>query len=121
MSRRAIEPGDVASPCIEVCVLDVAGRVCTGCYRTVGEIAAWGNLSNAQRARVIAALAARRDGLGAPPPAAGTIVRCTDCGAPFGCGAMEPHNACWCTKYPPVAPRAGVASCLCPRCLAAAN
>ncbi len=33
----------VQSPCIKVCVLD-ASRVCTGCGRTLDEIAAWSRL-----------------------------------------------------------------------------
>ena len=50
----------VASPCVSVCVLDPGGSgVCTGCGRSLDEIAAWVQLSNAQRREVIARLPAR--------------------------------------------------------------
>ena len=56
----------VASPCISVCVLDPTGSgVCTGCGRSLDEIAAWVDLSNAQRRAVIARLPARLEALGA--------------------------------------------------------
>jgi len=46
-----------ASPCINVCVLD-AGRRCTGCGRTIDEIAGWGRMSPSERWAVIARLEA---------------------------------------------------------------
>jgi predicted Fe-S protein YdhL (DUF1289 family) len=56
----------VASPCISVCVLDPGGSgVCTGCGRSLDEIAAWVQLSNAHRRAVIARLPARLAALGA--------------------------------------------------------
>ena len=39
------------SPCMNVCVLD-ADRCCTGCGRTVGEIARWGEFVRTAGARV---------------------------------------------------------------------
>ena len=44
-----------ASPCINVCVLD-ASRTCTGCRRTIDEIARWGRMSAAEQWQVIARL-----------------------------------------------------------------
>ena len=44
-----------ASPCMNVCVLDAA-RVCTGCGRTLDEIARWGRMSAAEQWAVIARL-----------------------------------------------------------------
>jgi predicted Fe-S protein YdhL (DUF1289 family) len=38
--------------------------VCTGCCRTLDEIASWSELAEAERARVLAALPARRRRLG---------------------------------------------------------
>ena len=55
----------VPSPCIRVCVVDAQGRYCTGCYRTLEEIAQWGALSNEQRRAVVEALEGRRRALGA--------------------------------------------------------
>ncbi|MEW6687553.1 MAG: DUF1289 domain-containing protein [Pseudomonadota bacterium] len=48
------------SPCNKVCVMDGAGRYCRGCARTLDEIARWGSMSDAERARVMAELPARR-------------------------------------------------------------
>ncbi len=51
--------GVMESPCTKVCMLDASGTICVGCKRTVEEIAMWGALSDAQRARIMAELAAR--------------------------------------------------------------
>jgi predicted Fe-S protein YdhL (DUF1289 family) len=48
------------SPCIKVCILDAAG-VCTGCLRTVGEIASWTAMSSAEQWRLLAVLEERRE------------------------------------------------------------
>ena len=45
-----------ASPCVNVCILDAA-RNCTGCGRTIDEIARWGQMSAAEQWQVIARLA----------------------------------------------------------------
>jgi uncharacterized protein len=64
-ARTHAEP-PVASPCISVCVLDPAGSgVCVGCGRSLDEIAAWSELSNAERRAVIARLPQRLATLGA--------------------------------------------------------
>jgi predicted Fe-S protein YdhL (DUF1289 family) len=44
-----------SSPCINVCVLD-ADRCCTGCRRTLDEIARWGHMSAAEQWAVISRL-----------------------------------------------------------------
>ena len=51
---------DVPSPCTGVCVLDSTRRVCLGCKRTLGEITAWGALTNDEKRAVVAQLPARR-------------------------------------------------------------
>ena len=51
----------VASPCNKVCILDPATQTCIGCFRTMDEIAAWGALSEAERAAIVAELPARRE------------------------------------------------------------
>ena len=54
-------PADyVPSPCISVCVLDADGRFCTGCFRTLDEIASWGTLDAAAKRRILAELPARK-------------------------------------------------------------
>jgi predicted Fe-S protein YdhL (DUF1289 family) len=99
----------IASPCIKLCTLDAEGVFCLGCLRTVDEIAAWGSMGDEARARVLAELPARGR----------EAIRCSSCGAVFGCGANDPNHTCWCATLPPVAPSVARGGCLCPACLAA--
>jgi len=50
----------VASPCISVCVMDAASGFCTGCLRTLDEIAAWSVLDADAKRAVLAAIGERR-------------------------------------------------------------
>jgi len=50
---------EVASPCVKVCVVHPEARLCVGCLRSMDEIAAWGRMSTAERAAVIADLPGR--------------------------------------------------------------
>ncbi len=50
----------VPSPCMSVCVMDDAGEYCTGCYRTLAEIANWTELTLIQKRAVLECLGARR-------------------------------------------------------------
>ena len=50
------------SPCIKVCVIDAATRLCSGCGRTLDEIARWGSMSDADRARIMSLLPERLAG-----------------------------------------------------------
>lgn len=52
-------PPPALSPCIGVCKIDAASRLCTGCLRTLDEIAAWGGMSEAERRAVMADLPQR--------------------------------------------------------------
>ena len=47
--------------------MNEATGLCRGCYRTLDEIARWGQMSDAEQADVLARLAERRAELGAPP------------------------------------------------------
>ncbi len=47
------------SPCRKVCIMDEDDRYCLGCRRTLGEIARWGDMSDAERASVMATLSLR--------------------------------------------------------------
>ncbi|HEU4661159.1 MAG TPA: DUF1289 domain-containing protein [Pseudolabrys sp.] len=49
----------IETPCIKICTLDPQARYCTGCGRTVEEIANWMRMSAQDRARVMAELPAR--------------------------------------------------------------
>jgi uncharacterized protein len=48
------------SPCIKVCVVEPSTQVCTGCRRTLAEIARWSQLSATERRRIMAELPGRQ-------------------------------------------------------------
>ena len=54
------DAAEVPSPCVSICVMDEPTGLCAGCYRTLGEIAGWIDLSAAERRAVVANLALRR-------------------------------------------------------------
>lgn len=43
----------VVTPCVKVCAVDGASGLCLGCLRTLGEIAQWARLSDAERAEIM--------------------------------------------------------------------
>lgn len=53
-------PPPVPSPCVKVCVVDGESGLCLGCFRTLGEIAGWAALPEAERAGLLADLPGRR-------------------------------------------------------------
>ena len=63
-------PTPVASPCISVCRMDEAIGLCSGCLRTLDEIAAWSVLDDDARRDVLDAIAARRARLSGVRPVA---------------------------------------------------
>ena len=65
-----IPPLSVANPCINICRMDLAGRYCQGCGRTLVEIGLWDQMTEAKRADVMATLPLRlpqRSGQSLPP------------------------------------------------------
>lgn len=52
-------PRSIATPCVQVCVVDGASSLCLGCYRTLAEIAGWSAMTDAERAAIMAALPER--------------------------------------------------------------
>ena len=44
--------GDVPSPCVSVCRMDVDSALCVGCCRTIQEIAGWSQMDDAARREV---------------------------------------------------------------------
>jgi len=50
----------VASPCVNVCVMDDATGLCRGCYRTLDEIARWSVMSDRDKRVVIGILEQRK-------------------------------------------------------------
>lgn len=53
-------PGPIATPCVQVCVVDGGTGLCLGCKRTLPEIARWSRLPEAERAAIMAELPHRR-------------------------------------------------------------
>ena len=52
----------IESPCTRVCTLDPVSGLCLGCGRSLAEITRWTQMSDAERARLIAELGRRRHG-----------------------------------------------------------
>ena len=50
---------EVESPCVKICVVHPTERLCTGCLRTIDEIAGWSLMSAEERRAVIEDLPAR--------------------------------------------------------------
>ncbi|WP_066701375.1 DUF1289 domain-containing protein [Sphingobium amiense] len=44
----------VPSPCRDLCALDAARQTCTGCGRTMDEIARWSGMTDAERTAIMA-------------------------------------------------------------------
>ncbi|MBJ3761940.1 DUF1289 domain-containing protein [Maribius pontilimi] len=49
----------IASPCINICVIHPTERICTGCLRTIEEITTWSRMSHDARAAIMGALPER--------------------------------------------------------------
>jgi uncharacterized protein len=56
-SPQSFQP--IESPCIKVCEVDAARGVCTGCARTLDEIASWASYTHAERRAIMASLPLR--------------------------------------------------------------
>ena len=65
---RTAQP--IATPCVRLCAVEPASRLCLGCGRTLDEIGAWGSLSPAMREAIMATLPERLARLKAKRPAA---------------------------------------------------
>ena len=50
---------EVESPCVKICVVHPEARICTGCYRSLEEIAAWSRMTPEERREVMADLPGR--------------------------------------------------------------
>jgi len=58
----------VSTPCIKICVIDPASKLCEGCGRTLAEIAQWSQLSEAERRAIMAELLERLRKASSEPP-----------------------------------------------------
>ena len=56
MSDDVWKRAEVDSPCIKICVVHAETRLCTGCLRSIDEIAAWSQMSPDARSTVMDAL-----------------------------------------------------------------
>ena len=54
-----VESG-VPSPCVSICQMDAATGLCSGCLRTIDEIAGWSCYSDAEKRVIWQLIAARR-------------------------------------------------------------
>lgn len=54
---------EAQSPCVRVCLMHPTERICTGCFRTLEEIAGWSAMTADARREIIAALPARAERL----------------------------------------------------------
>ncbi|MGR3802239.1 DUF1289 domain-containing protein [Marinibacterium profundimaris] len=59
MSDDVWKRQEVASPCVKICLVHPQEKICTGCYRTLDEIAQWSQMSPEAREKVIAELPSR--------------------------------------------------------------
>ncbi|MBU1348030.1 MAG: DUF1289 domain-containing protein [Alphaproteobacteria bacterium] len=59
-SNVAPPPRSIATPCIQVCIVDGPTGLCLGCYRTLSEIGGWSALSDPQRAEIMTELPIRQ-------------------------------------------------------------
>ena len=50
---------ELASPCVKICVVHPAERLCVGCLRSIDEIAQWSRLSAEERRAIMADLPSR--------------------------------------------------------------
>ena len=50
---------EVQSPCVRICVIHPEARLCTGCLRTMDEIAQWSKMTPEQRSEIMEELPGR--------------------------------------------------------------
>ena len=50
---------EIQSPCVKLCTIHPAERICVGCYRSIDEITQWSRLTHEARAALMAELPSR--------------------------------------------------------------
>ena len=60
MTNIVWKRNEVESPCVQICVVHPTERICTGCYRTIDEIARWSKMDSAERAEIMQDLPDRK-------------------------------------------------------------
>jgi hypothetical protein len=56
----ALDASPVPSPCVSICQMDTGTGFCSGCLRTIDEIAGWSRYTDADKLAVLARIAERR-------------------------------------------------------------
>jgi predicted Fe-S protein YdhL (DUF1289 family) len=57
---EAAQDAPIMSPCRSICKMSTATGLCVGCLRTLDEIAAWGQMSPAERTAVMGQIKQRK-------------------------------------------------------------
>lgn len=50
---------EIDSPCIKLCSIHPVERICVGCFRSIGEIGVWSQLSKEARQKIMQELPSR--------------------------------------------------------------
>jgi len=59
-TSAALDTSPVPSPCVSICQMNVQSGLCSGCLRTIEEIAGWSRYSEAEKRAVWSRLVERR-------------------------------------------------------------
>lgn len=59
MSDQVWKRDEIASPCVKICVVHPETRLCTGCNRSIEEIANWSKMTPETRDQIMAELPSR--------------------------------------------------------------
>ena len=59
MSDDIWKRAEVESPCIKICVVHPEARLCTGCLRSIDEIAVWSRMTPQERRAIMDELPSR--------------------------------------------------------------
>ena len=63
MSDEIWTRDETDSPCVNICVIHPAARLCTGCLRSIDEITEWSKLTPQKRQHIMAILPDRQSQL----------------------------------------------------------
>ena len=59
-SNPTLPPRSIATPCVQVCIVDGPSGLCLGCFRSLQEIGGWSRMSDEERAKIMGELDGRR-------------------------------------------------------------
>lgn len=60
MTDQIWQRAEIDSPCVKICVIHPQARLCTGCLRSLDEIATWARMDADQRRAIMAELPDRK-------------------------------------------------------------